>query len=211
MAAGGGVIGMSAIRACRVATNLSQAAFAERLGVGLESYRTWDAGRREPPPEVLAAAEVLAATGAGDRPMPLPALARVLAVSVFRLREAARDGRLAVTYERRVMFGHPIPRATRAAGEAYKRQFYGKRARWVARPTPPPRFAAAPPDFDRRLRDLRRRLALSQTQLAHQIGAAGKAVIYQWESRRRRPSPVLWQRIGALVRATEVRRASSDG
>jgi len=31
-------------------------------------------------------------------------------------------------------------------------------------------------------------------------GAAGKAVIYQWESRKRTPSPVLWQRIRELER-----------
>lgn len=190
---------MTDIRACRAATRLSQAAFAERLGVSFESYRAWDAGRREPPPEVLASARALAGTGAGDRPLSLPTLARVLGVSVYRLREAARDGRLAVTYETRVMFGHPIPRATRAAGEAYKRQFYGRKARWVARPARPRLFRSAPADYDRRLVQLRRRLSLSQTELAQRIGAAGKAVIYQWESRKRRPSPLFWQRVEALL------------
>jgi hypothetical protein len=31
--------------------------------------------------------------------------------------------------------------------------------------------------------------------LARGFGAAGKAVVYQWESRKRPPSPVLWQRV----------------
>ena len=36
--------------------------------------------------------------------------------------------------------------------------------------------------------------------LAHEPegGAAGKAVIYQWESRKRQPSPVFWTRIDQL-------------
>ena len=41
-------------------------------------------------------------------------------------------------------------------------------------------------------------LKLTQAALAQRIGAAGKAVIYQWESRKRTPSPVFWQRIQAL-------------
>jgi len=190
---------MSVIRALRLDARASQVAFAARLGVSLESYRAWDVGRREPPSEILATARRLAAAGPDDRPLSLPTLARLLGVSVFRLREAARDGRLAVTYEWRVMFGHPIPRATRAAGDAYKLQFYGKKARWVARPVPPQVFATPPPDYDRRLVQLRERLSLSQSQLAQRIGAAGKAVIYQWESRKRRPSPLLWQRVEALT------------
>ena len=34
---------------------------------------------------------------------------------------------------------------------------------------------------------LRHRLGLSQQQLAAKVGAAGKAVVYQWESGKRRP------------------------
>jgi len=52
-----------------------------------------------------------------------------------------------------------------------------------------------PDDYDMRLRDVRRRRRLTQDALARRIGAAGKAVVYQWESRQRTPSPVLWQRI----------------
>jgi len=55
-----------------------------------------------------------------------------------------------------------------------------------------------PADYDIRLKNLRRRLGLTQAALAHRIGAANKAVVYQWESRQRPPSPVFWQRVKAL-------------
>jgi DNA-binding XRE family transcriptional regulator len=42
---------------------------------------------------------------------------------------------------------------------------------------------------------LRHRLGLSQQKLADKIGAATKAVVYQWESEKRKPSPVFWLRI----------------
>ena len=47
---------------------------------------------------------------------------------------------------------------------------------------------------------LRRRLGLSQQQLAAKLGAAGKAVVYQWESGKRKPSPVFWLKIERLKR-----------
>jgi DNA-binding XRE family transcriptional regulator len=85
---------MRAIRALRVSAKLSQAAFAIRLGVPPESYRLWDAGRRDPPSAVLAKARALAREGPDDQPRGLPELASALGVSVYRLREAAKDGRL---------------------------------------------------------------------------------------------------------------------
>ena len=48
------------LRECRIALGKSQAAFAAMLGVSPESYRTWDAGRRATPPELLARARALA-------------------------------------------------------------------------------------------------------------------------------------------------------
>ena len=30
------------------------------------------------------------------------------------------------------------------------------------------------------------------------VGAAGKAVVYQWEARKRTPSPLFWQRVHEL-------------
>ena len=48
------------LRECRISLGQSQAAFAATLGASPESYRTWDAGRRAPPPKVLARARALA-------------------------------------------------------------------------------------------------------------------------------------------------------
>jgi transcriptional regulator with XRE-family HTH domain len=39
---------------------------------------------------------------------------------------------------------------------------------------------------------------LSQRQLADKVGAASKAVVYQWESGKRKPSQVFWLRIERL-------------
>lgn len=69
---------------------------------------------------------------------------------------------------------------------------YGGQSRALA-PLP-----TAPRDYDAHLRRLRRRLRLTQDDLARRIGAANKAVVYQWESRKRAPSPVFWQRVEAL-------------
>jgi DNA-binding transcriptional regulator YiaG len=49
-----------------------------------------------------------------------------------------------------------------------------------------------------RLVGLRHRLGLSQHQLAEKVGAASKAVVYQWESGKRKPSQVFWLRIQRL-------------
>jgi hypothetical protein len=50
-------------------------------------------------------------------------------------------------------------------------------------------------------RPIRRELHLTQAELAAKIGAARKAVVYQWESRKRCPSPVFWERIRELSAA----------
>ncbi len=186
---------VSAIRTLRLATNLSQAEFAKRLEVSTETYRAWDSNRRQPSSEILDKARTLAARGSRDQPLGLPALAKILGVSVYRLRDAARDGRLAVTYDNRIVFGRPLPKATQAAGEAYRAAYYGKRARWTPRPEAPPVLPTVPPDYDRQLVHLRWRLGLSQAELAERVGAASKAVVYQWESRQRNPSPVFWRRV----------------
>jgi hypothetical protein len=47
---------------------------------------------------------------------------------------------------------------------------------------------------------VRRTLRLTQGQFAEAIGAANKAVVYQWESKKRTSSPVFWQTIERLVR-----------
>jgi len=62
----------------------------------------------------------------------------------------------------------------------------------------PAPLPTVPNDYPQQLRALGRRLRLTQAGLARRIGAAGKAVIYQWESRKRTPSPVLWQQVMRL-------------
>ena len=58
-----------------------------------------------------------------------------------------------------------------------------------------------PDDYDVQIRALRRARGLSQAQLATLVGAARKAVVYQWEARKRTPSPLFWQHRGDEVRA----------
>lgn len=79
-----------------------------------------------------------------------------------------------------------------------KRQYYGRKAKWTPRPARPKALAEAPIDYDQWLIELRSRLGLSQSELAAAIGAAGKAVVYQWETRKRVPSAVLWSRLVKL-------------
>ena len=60
-----------------------------------------------------------------------------------------------------------------------------------------------PVDYDVRIRAVRWGLGLSQVQCAVRVGAARKAVVYQWEARKRCPSPVFWQRIDTLCRTDD--------
>ena len=62
-----------------------------------------DAGR-----EALDKARAFTA-GQDEQRLGLPALAAILGVSVYRLRSAARDGRLAVTYGNRTVFTTTTP------------------------------------------------------------------------------------------------------
>jgi DNA-binding XRE family transcriptional regulator len=55
-----------------------------------------------------------------------------------------------------------------------------------------------PSDYDDQIRGVRRRLGFTQAQFAARVGAARKAVVYQWESRKRCPSLLFWQRIRAI-------------
>jgi hypothetical protein len=59
-----------------------------------------------------------------------------------------------------------------------------------------------------RYRNVRRRLGASQAQFAALVRAAGKAVVCQWESRKRCPSPVFWQRIRQADEQAGVTRAA---
>ena len=81
--------------------------------------------------------------------------------------------------------------------ERYYKQSY---SRFAPKPRPHEQ-THVPRDYVRQLLQVRRHLRLTQTELAEQIGAAGKAVVYQWESRKRKPSPVLWKRVQRLIDA----------
>ena len=185
------------LRECRIALGQSQAVFAATLGASPESYRTWDAGRRSPPPKVLARARALATHRDDHELLPLPVLALLVGVHVKTLRAAARDGRLPVTYDTRTTFRHLRARATPAAARAFRRSYYRRMVRPDDRRTPLT-WASVPSDYAEQIRALRRARGLSQAQLATLVGAARKAVVYQWEARKRTPSPVFWQRITAL-------------
>jgi DNA-binding transcriptional regulator YiaG len=190
----------SALREIRTRLRLSQAECATALGVALETFRTWDAGRRPAPEAIVSEARALKAKRPLHDRVPLQVLADELHVHVRTLRAAAHDGRLAVTFGPRPFFGRLTATATREAGARFMvtwyRRTYGRgRRRLVAvcRVTVPSNYGAT-------LVGLRHRLRLSQQQLAAKVGAASKAVVYQWETGRRKPSPVFWLRIEQLQR-----------
>jgi len=83
--------------------------------------------------------------------------------------------------------------------ERYYKKSY---SRFAAKPRPP--HACVPSDFATRLKRLRRDQALTQAQLASRIGAASKAVVYQWEAELRKPSPAFWKRIEELIEPNRV-------
>jgi DNA-binding transcriptional regulator YiaG len=190
---------VNTLRELRRSIGLKQQEFALLLQVPFETLRTWDSGRRSVPARIFAEAKHVVA----DRPrqtelLSLDVLARELGVHERTLRAAARSGRLVVEFSPRSAFGRPIRLATRAAAAEFMRRYYRRcYSRYCAKPTPP--NISVPSDYDRRLRRVRRDLRLSQSAFAERIGAAGKAVVYQWETRKRRPSPVFWQRIQDLI------------
>ena len=189
---------MNALRDLRRTVDLGQREFAALLAVPLETLRTWDSGRRHVPTPVLRHATAAVAHHHRQHELlPLAQLARELHVHVRTLQAAARTGRLDTVFSVRSVFGRPMRFASRAAGERFIARHYRCFNGQALCPAPLPRV---PHDYDEQLRDLRRRKGLTQAALARRIGAAGKAVIYQWESRKRTPSTVLWQRIREFER-----------
>ena len=193
------------LRECRIALGQSQAAFAAMLGSSPESYRTWDAGRRATPLKILTRARALATHRDDHALLPLPVLALLIGVHVKTLRAAARDGRLPVTYDTRTTFRQLRARATPADATAFRRSYYGRTVRPADR-REPLTWTNVPDDYDLQIRALRRARGLSQAQLATLVGAARKAVVYQWETRKRCPSPVFWARIRAVSTGTTSER-----
>jgi len=174
--------GMNAVRRLRLQMELSQAEFATRLGVAEQTYRTWDSGRRTPPRSIVYKAKRLQETAGGL--LPLQRLADEYGIHVRTLRKAAQDGRLQATFSTRMAFGKLVAFASRDAVETFKRRYDRQTTQWNR----PPRLPGCtiPDDYDRVLVTLRARLGLSQRALAERIGAANRAVVYQWESKRRR-------------------------
>jgi DNA-binding transcriptional regulator YiaG len=183
-------VSMTEIQRLRHQLGLSQVQMAALLRINEETYRTWDTGRRRTPPTAFASAEALVRSGQHVR-LPLYKLANEYGVHVRTLRAAASDGRLIVSFESRSYFGHPVALATRSAVNDFLQGGFRK-------PPSAGHFRSvmvAPANYAFQIVSLRRRLRVTQTALAQRLGAANKAVIYQWETGRRRPSPVFWRRI----------------
>src|SRR5436190_3383072 len=160
------------------------------------NLRTWDSGRRPTPAPMLHRATASVADyKQRSALLPLRELAKELGVHIRTLQVAARTGRLQTHFSIRSVFGRPMQFSSRAAGEQFLATHY---RRFSGQPVCPLPLPTVPDNYDERLRDLRQRIRLTQDTLARRIGAAGKAVVYQWESRKRRPSPVLWQRVVTL-------------
>ena len=186
---------MTRLRDLRRAADLSQREFAALIDVPLNTFRMWDSGLRPAPPHLLQRAALAVADHARNTELlSLDQLARELGVHQRTLRAAARTGRLQVTFSSRSAFGRPIRLATRTAARAFIPKDYRRDSGQSPAAAPLP---SVPDDYSERLKRLRRRLRLTQQDLARRIGAANKAVVYQWESRQRTPSPVFWQRVDA--------------
>lgn len=203
------------LRECRNCLGVSQRQMAVRLGIDLETCRVLDSARRPVPAAILARARLLvsrlsvainhrgpdleAESPPAREPLfSLPTLAQMIGVHVRTLWNAARRGQLAVAYDTRTTFRQLRSRSTLAEASRYREQDYGRRH--LARSlVSVPTWAAIPRDYDARVRRLRRRMHLTRSAFAQRVGAANKAVIYQWESRKRCPTPVFWQRIAALA------------
>jgi DNA-binding transcriptional regulator YiaG len=197
----------SPLREIRTRLGLSQAECATALGVSIETFRTWDAGRRTAPEAVVSQARSLKAKRTSHNRVPLQVLTQELHVHVRTLRAAAHDGRLAATFGPRPFFGKLTATATREAGAQFMVKWYRRTyGRGRRRPVRVCRVTV-PPDCGATLVGLRHRLGLSQQELAATVGAARKAVVYQWETGKRKPSPVFWLRIERLQR----KRAGVNG
>jgi hypothetical protein len=155
---------MTEVRDLRRAIGLGQRAFAALMSIPLETFRTWDSGRRAIPAPVLQRArDVVADHARQHQPLPLGRLAEELHVHVRTLQAAVRTGRLEAHFTVRSAFGRPIRFATRAAGERFMATHYRRFAGQPARPGPLP---VVPNDYDMGLRILRRRSQVTQAGLA---------------------------------------------
>lgn len=191
---------MTELRTLRRSAGLTQHEFAALLAVPVNTFRMWDSGLRSAPVPAMARARTYVSREARDaEPVGLANLADEIGVHVQTLQRAVRSGRMEASFSTRSAFGQPLRFATRAAAARFMAVHYHRRLRAGQVCAAP--LIRVPCDYDQQLRTLRRRMRLSQAALAERVGAAGKAVVYQWESRKRAPSPVFWRRIRQLVPA----------
>src|SRR5687768_2168040 len=123
------VLSMNELRDLRRATGLGQREFAAELAVALETFRTWDSGRRPVPAPLLRRARAVVTQHARrTEPLPLDRLACELKVHIRTLQAAARTGRLAAQFSSKSVFGRPVRFATRAAGEKFIATHYRRSA-----------------------------------------------------------------------------------
>ena len=190
---------MNELRSLRYAVELSQQQFASLLGVSVNSFRMWDSGLRLPQPDVLVRArDVVAEHHRQHELLPLDVLAKEFGMHPRTLGDAARAGRLAVQLSTQSAFGHPIRRVTRAAVIAYQQVYYRRSySRTMRKPARPARIEV-PVEYAEQVTLTRHALRMTLSEFAARIGAANKAVVYQWESGKRQPSPVFWARIVAI-------------
>ena len=201
------MLSMNELRELRRQADLSQRDFAGLLDVPLNTFRMWDSGLRPVQAHMLLRArEAVEHHAQQTELLPLSRLAKELHVHMRTLQAAVRTGRLAAQFSVKSVFGRPRRLATRAAAAQFMATHYRRFSGQAICPAPLP---TVPDDYDQHLRALRRRLRLTQDGLARRIGVAGKAVIYQWESRKRTPSPVLWQQVMRL-QLVGARRAMSN-
>ena len=98
------------------------------------------------------------------------------------------------TDDTRTTFRRLRSRATLADGETFRQTYFENAVGPTERPATLT-WSEIPPDYADQIWRVRHRLGLTQGQLAARMGAARKAVVYQWESRKRCPSPLFWRRI----------------
>lgn len=129
------------IRALRHALRLSQHAFAQRLGVSLETLRPWDSGRRRTPAAIVTRARAMVCEPDPPEPLlSLDVLAEEFGMHQRTLRDAVRLGRLTVHLSTRSAFGRPIRLATRTAVREYQEHFYRRAySRMMLKPPKPTR------------------------------------------------------------------------
>jgi transcriptional regulator with XRE-family HTH domain len=146
------------LRQCRYAFALSQSSFAAELGVALETYRTWDSGRRLVRLEILTRARTLALRRDPQALLPLDTVALLINVHVRTLHAAAKDGRLRVAYDTRTTFRRLRTRATLADAETFLHSYFNKAVWPKDRPTPLS-WKQIPPDYPTRLVEQAERLS----------------------------------------------------